>query len=144
MSTRAPRELSLRLPGGPGAVAAARHALDDFAGDMDGSLVSDARLLVSELVTNSVRHGEAARSGEVGFHVAVAAEVMRIEVSDAGAGFEPVARTVGQDEGSGWGLFLVEQLADRWGVERNGPTRVWFELGPGRALPGRSAGAAAA
>ena len=139
MRARAPRELSLRLPGGPEAVAAARHALEDFAGDMDGALVSDARLLVSELVTNSVRHGEGARSAEVGFRVAVAAEVMRIEVSDAGAGFEPSARVAGQDEASGWGLFLVEQLADRWGVERDRLTRVWLEidLAPG-ATPRRA------
>jgi anti-sigma regulatory factor (Ser/Thr protein kinase) len=52
-----------------------------------------------------------------------------VEVCDEGPGFEPIGRTAGQDDTSGWGLYLVDQMADRWGVAReDAATRVWFEL----------------
>jgi hypothetical protein len=60
-----------------------------------------------------------------------------VEVADAGQGFDhttaPRPRSVnGVVEPSGWGLFLVDQIADRWGaVQVEGETRVWFELSPG-------------
>jgi hypothetical protein len=49
-------------------------------------------------------------------------------VTDIGPGFQARPRRPDDDPGSGWGLFLVEQLSDRWGVELNGATQVWFEL----------------
>ena len=55
---------------------------------------------------------------------------MRVEVSDGGGGFEPHARTRPRDEPGGWGLHLVDSLADRWGVETGRRTRVWFEIEP--------------
>ena len=51
----------------------------------------------------------------------------RIEVSDTGAGFERPVDPEPLAE-SGWGMYLLEQIADRWGVERNGATCVWFEI----------------
>ena len=53
---------------------------------------------------------------------------LRAEVTDTGPGFAPRERDRDLDEPGGWGLVLVESIAKRWGVERDGGTRVWFEL----------------
>ena len=115
----------------------ARQVLDDVASDLDRPTLEDARLLLTELVTNSVRHGQ-------GEHVRVildrqADDVLRCEVVDDGHGFLPIARPRRGDQIGGWGLHLVEQMASSWGV-REGSTHVWFELGA-RPRPGLSAAA---
>jgi anti-sigma regulatory factor (Ser/Thr protein kinase) len=53
---------------------------------------------------------------------------VRAQVSDSGEGFAPGERTLAMDEPGGWGLVLVERVADSWGVDHNGRTSVWFEL----------------
>jgi anti-sigma regulatory factor (Ser/Thr protein kinase) len=119
-------DLSLRLHGGPEAAARARRALSKLRADIDPPLMETLRLLVTELVSNSVRH---ARSDTVVLKVLVGRSAVLTEVTDAGPGFDPAAtREPGTDE-SGWGLFLVERLAHRWGVNQSDDeTRVWFEL----------------
>ena len=117
--------ISIRLSGGPEAAARARRELSKLRGDLDPPLMETLRLLVTELVSNSVRH---ANSQTVVLKVLVGRSVVLTEVSDEGPGFDPAAEPRPDSE-SGWGLFLVERLAHRWGVTR-GPeaTRVWFEL----------------
>jgi anti-sigma regulatory factor (Ser/Thr protein kinase) len=90
--------------------------------------MADVRLLVSELVTNSVRHSGSGPPESVGLDVAVDSDTIRVEVRDPGSGFEPRARDVDRNRPGGWGLYLVDRLADRWGVVRNHFTRVWFEI----------------
>jgi anti-sigma regulatory factor (Ser/Thr protein kinase) len=103
---------------------------------VEPELLDDIRLLVSELVTNSVRHSGGTATGTVGLAVRVAPDRVRIEVTDPGAGFEPKAREPGQSQSSGWGLYLVDHLSDRWGVSRRGHTKVWFEMdGAARLQP---------
>jgi anti-sigma regulatory factor (Ser/Thr protein kinase) len=118
--------ISLRLRGGPEAGARARRALSKLRADIDPPLMETLRLLVTELVSNSVRH---AHSETVILKVLVGRAAVLTEVTDEGPGFDPTdAGTPGTDD-SGWGLFLVERLADRWGVSQDsGATRVWFEL----------------
>jgi anti-sigma regulatory factor (Ser/Thr protein kinase) len=118
--------ISLRLRGGPEAAARARRALSKLRADIDPPLMETLRLLVTELVSNSVRH---AHSETVVLKVVVARSAVLTEVTDEGPGFDPTdAGTPGTDD-SGWGLFLVERLADRWGVHQEPEvTRVWFEL----------------
>jgi anti-sigma regulatory factor (Ser/Thr protein kinase) len=113
----------------PEAAAEARNALDVIppAGFPAGRQ-SDVRLLVSELVTNAVRHGELAPGDVIRLVVDADADVLRVEVHDPGGGFVPVEPAPDPTRPSGWGLFLVAELADRWGVECDGTTRVWFEL----------------
>jgi anti-sigma regulatory factor (Ser/Thr protein kinase) len=102
----------------------ARNALRALNGSLDRELAEDVRLLVSELVTNSLRH---TGSAEIDLEVWSSDDVVRVAVSDRGTGFEvDGAPTPG--DASGWGLFMVDRLANRWGVETNGQTRVWFEL----------------
>ena len=92
---------------------------------LEGTLADDVALLVSELVTNSVRHA-GARSGEpIGLHVAAWPRRVRVEVSDPGGGFAPREPRPRADGASGWGLYLVDRLADRWGAADG---TVWFEM----------------
>jgi len=117
--------IDLELPSTASAPAQARGALDQIAGRITPQQMRDVRLLVSELVTNAVRH---AGSGGVRLIVAVTAGTLRIEVHDRGRGFELKAPPTDPLRASGWGLVLVEELADRWGVDHSPRTRVWFEM----------------
>ena len=121
-------QMRLRLPHGPHAVAAARRGLDSLKSNLGAQILNDMRLLVSELVTNSVRHADRNGSSVVDLEVDVTDTRVLVRVIDNGPGFEATARGPEDDPGSGWGLFLVEQISDRWGVELNGSTQVWFEL----------------
>jgi anti-sigma regulatory factor (Ser/Thr protein kinase) len=62
---------------------------------------------------------------------------VRVEVADPGAGFEPQPRDDEMNRPGGWGLYLVDRIADRWGVVRNRMNRVWFELDAGRTRSAR-------
>jgi len=113
----------------PGAAAAGegRHALDPLAGSIDTEALETLRLLVTELVTNSVRHS-GVRS-RIALDVDLDSDSVRVTVSDAGEGFMPPAKLEPDpDRRGGWGLCLVDQLADRWGVARGERTSVWFEM----------------
>jgi anti-sigma regulatory factor (Ser/Thr protein kinase) len=120
-------ELSIQLPASAESPALARRALASMAG-LDEELLQQAVLLVSELVTNSVRHGA---DGEIKLYARDDGKFLRIEVRDAGPGFtpRPGVRAAGALEPGGWGLLLVDRIADRWGVESDDGTSVWFELG---------------
>lgn len=127
-----PGAVSLDLEAGPEAAAWAREALYTVDDEVEEDLMADVRLLVSELVTNSVRHSGVAPPSSVGLDIAVDAETIRVEVRDPGSGFEPRPRDPNRTRPGGWGLYLVDRLADRWGVVRNHFTRVWFEIDRGR------------
>jgi PAS domain S-box-containing protein len=130
-----------RLRSEPAAAAEARRVIDEVLGShLDEASVDNARLLTTELITNAVVHGPKGRYADVRLRVLVRDAVVRIEVIDDGPGFSrPPRRT---DGAGGWGLFLVERVADRWGIEKGGPTTVWFELdraeGGREDLPARS------
>ena len=89
-------------------------------------VVMDAVLLSSELVTNSVRHGSRHSTDPIGLHLDLSAERLRVEVSDRGGGWDLVGAA--PSEHGGWGLVLVERVADRWSAVANDPSLVWFEL----------------
>jgi anti-sigma regulatory factor (Ser/Thr protein kinase) len=120
----------LRLRPGPQAAGEGRHALDRLEGAVDNAQLSELRLLVTELLTNSVRHG----GGEawITLEVDIYANAVRVVVTDHGPGFEqPNKPTPHLDRTGGWGLCLVDRLADRWGVDRGDQTAVWFEVDRG-------------
>jgi len=120
--------LERRLPVTPGAASEARHALDEVAADLSAGQLRDVRLLVSELVTNAVRHAELAAGDAIRLVVDAADHTLRVEVHDPGTGFVPSEPEPDPARASGWGLYLVAELADRWGVDSGEHTRVWFEL----------------
>jgi anti-sigma regulatory factor (Ser/Thr protein kinase) len=128
-------KISVELSAGPSAAGSARSVLGAFEQSIDPEVMDDVRLLVTELVTNSVRHSEAPGRDTVGLDVSVDERRIRVEVRDRGAGFEPRPRRPGQSKAGGWGLYLVERLTDRWGVLCNHITRVWFEIDRQRATP---------
>jgi anti-sigma regulatory factor (Ser/Thr protein kinase) len=109
-------EVKLRLSSGPDAVAAARRSLDELEPEVGTERLHDMRLLVSELVTNSVRHARGGEGEQLELEVSVSDETIHVCVTDRGPGFEAAARMPDDDPGSGWG------------VELNGTTQVWFEI----------------
>jgi anti-sigma regulatory factor (Ser/Thr protein kinase) len=118
-----------------GGLTAPRQART-LARELLGPLLGDRRrhdllVLVTEVVTNAVRHAGAGAGETVVLFLAAAEGVVRVEVCDDGPGFEPVVRTPGAD--GGFGIVLLSTLADRWGVSVDGGTCVWFELD--RAAP---------
>ena len=117
-----------QLPVAPEAAAEARHALDDVSAAIPDTRLRDVRLLVSELVTNAVRHANLADSDEILLVIEVGEGALRVEVHDPGGGFVPTAPAPDPARPSGWGLYLVAELADRWGVDSDESTLVWFEL----------------
>ena len=112
----------------PEAAAAARHALDDVGAAVPDAKLRDVRLLVSELVTNAVRHANLAPGDMILLVFEVADHAFRVEVHDPGGGFVPTSPAPDPARPSGWGLYLVAELADRWGVDSDDTTLVWFEL----------------
>jgi anti-sigma regulatory factor (Ser/Thr protein kinase) len=121
-------EVNLRLSPEPRAASVARHSLSSLAGVVDYATLEDVQLMISELVTNSLRHSGLDSQAHIEVRVKASLRGLRVEVRDPGPGFQARARQPGQDERSGWGLFLVERLANRWGVRRDRGTVVWFEL----------------
>jgi anti-sigma regulatory factor (Ser/Thr protein kinase) len=112
--------VSINLPRLPDSVGAARQLVNGHATSLGAQERQDAALMVSELVTNAVVHGVGAISLRI-----VEAEAVRVEVADEGN----VALAPSPEPGAhgGWGLRIVEQLADDWGI-LEGSTKVWFRL----------------
>jgi anti-sigma regulatory factor (Ser/Thr protein kinase) len=118
--------VNVSLTGGPEAAGQAREELRRMPLDLDETVHDNLRLLVTELVTNSVRH---TCTAAVKLMVLAAPHTVRVEVADRGPGFKPKAPRKPTEREGGWGLYLVDSLADRWGVlSVNGATHVWCEL----------------
>jgi two-component sensor histidine kinase len=113
--------ITVTLPRGPGAPRRARTLLREHAAALDPDRLDTAVLLISELVTNAVLHG----TGEIRLIIDVNGGDARFAVADEGDR-APIVRDAPGPEG-GWGLRLVGQLANRWGV-LDGRTQVWFEI----------------
>ncbi len=126
--------VELTLTGGPETAVKARRALRALGEAIPERLYDDLSLLVNELVTNSIRHAKLGADGWIKVYAAVSSGVVRAEVTDSGVGFSPaIAQPALMDVG-GRGLFLLEELADRWGVSQDGQTRAWFEIDLARYL----------
>lgn len=109
------------------APAAARRALDALQTEIYPDALERARLVLSELVTNSIRHAAPIHGGRVDVGIWLSPHLIRIEVRDFGTGFDPSRRAPRQDTG-GWGLDIVDQLAQDWGVTSGEGTLVWCDL----------------
>lgn len=117
--------LVLDLPSDVSAPGVARRALQRLALNSDQR--QTATLLTSELVTNAVLHARAS-AGVVRVQATVENGHLRLTVSDSGAGFALPLAPRATDQPGGYGLALVQHLADRWGVENGEQNAVWFEL----------------
>ena len=124
-------ELSLELPASVESARAARRAVDKLRFDQHVEAVFNLRLLITEIVGNSVRHAGLSSADTIILEIQIGSAQIRVQVTDRGPGFtRPVFD--GPPSGTGGrGLCLVDALADRWGA---GPTPghdgwlVWFEL----------------
>jgi anti-sigma regulatory factor (Ser/Thr protein kinase) len=117
--------LDARAPG------AARIVVAECLRDrVEASVLERARLVVSELVTNGVRHGGASAPGVVVVRVGLTETMVRVEVEDRGRAGAIAPRSPDLEGGGGFGLNVVQALSERWGLERvaAGGTRVWAQL----------------
>jgi anti-sigma regulatory factor (Ser/Thr protein kinase) len=113
------------LPPHPGSIVLARRAVEALP--LEPARTGEVKLIVSELVTNSIEHGELGAHDRIELRALVdPSGALHMEVRDPGPGPRPGAR-----QGMGW--RILERMADRWGVDRTGGlARVWFELDPSR------------
>ncbi len=115
-------EVTLRVESNERAPSASRSHLDSLRLELEPRF-DDVVLLVSELVTNSVRHSE---SSDIAISVIANNGKVRVEVTDDGPGFN-----TGDPRGDGMGLEIVEKLADRWGLKNENGFTVWAEMTQG-------------
>lgn len=128
------RALQLELEPSPDAPAEARAAIAEFAEThgIDTNTLATIILLVSELVTNAVVHPEPQVTADIRMHARLTGPMIRVEITDQGSGFTPRPRDSSQMSG-GYGLYLLNKAATKWGVEPSHGTTVWFEI-PARAI----------
>lgn len=123
------KRLRIAIAGGSRAPERARSWIESAASWLPAELESTLLLLTCELVNNAVRHGGAEEDQVIELELSsLDASRVRVQVSDPGVGFEHTPRDAPLDEEGGWGLVLIESMAENWGVERDAGTRVWFEL----------------
>jgi anti-sigma regulatory factor (Ser/Thr protein kinase) len=124
-----PHSLELQLQRDVRAPALARTAVSQQLAQLgiDGTVGQTAILLVSEVVSNAVRHSNGPAEAEITLTSTVDDGSLRVAVTDAGSGFTPRPRDPDK-AGEGYGLHLLEKAARNWGVESDGATTVWFEL----------------
>ena len=118
------KSFSFRFPRDPKTVRSARGALAGMNDGLPPARLYDASLCLAELVSNAVRHPREA--GDVDLTIAMAEDRLRVEVADPGHGFE--IEPPGNGREGGWGLQIVDRLADGWGIEAGERTVVWFEI----------------
>jgi anti-sigma regulatory factor (Ser/Thr protein kinase) len=118
------------IAGGDNAPHAAREALETIVnGHLSEEALDDARLMVSEMAANSVRHGGATDGLTLEMSVALLPSVLRVEVADPVGGFQPPEAPLDPSTTERRrGLALIGLLATRWGVRTSSPGKVWFEL----------------
>ena len=122
------RTIQLRLAPSSLAPATARGALARLGETVEAETLESTALLVSELVTNAVRHAGLRDGDWIELWVNASPERVSVRVTDPGHGIARPPSLPRPERLSGWGLFLVGEIADRWGIERTEDTRVWFEI----------------
>jgi hypothetical protein len=113
----------IHLSGGRDAVPGARAAVDLLTVEIFDELgCEDIRLMVSELVGNSVRHGGAVGGADdIELTVLVSESMLRVECSDPAAGFDIPSSA------AGYGLEIINALASAWGAHYGPLGSTWFE-----------------
>jgi anti-sigma regulatory factor (Ser/Thr protein kinase) len=120
------QELDMTLPPRPESVGEARHALSDVLDGLDERIQDGVTVIVSELVTNAIKHGP---DRPIALRIWRDGEAIRGEIEDEGHGRLEIWRESDRGPEGGYGLPIVEAMSDRWGVS-DGNTCVWFELVP--------------
>lgn len=106
------------LPAHPVSVAVARGLLRGLRVHVDAERLERLELIVSEAVTNAVRHGSPRPQDRVGVEVLVAARSVTCHVDDCGHAFTPPTTAPALDRIGGFGLHIIAELAGSWSLER--------------------------
>jgi len=120
MATSVAATVTMRLPWEPASVSQARRRLQDWLSDQGGSVdsVEDARIVVSELVANSVRHAQPLADGTIIVEWRLAEPWIELSVTDGGSDTKPRNVHAPPSAPAGRGMAIVEVLAHRWWSER--------------------------
>jgi len=121
--------LELSVPPSLSALEEVRRSFDAFRLPQD--IRDDAQLLVTELVSNSIRHAGLQADERIRIWAGWSGRRLKVVVRDRDQGRPArVAGSIRPAPGaeSGWGLFIVNQLASRWGAIHDGGAGYWFEL----------------
>ncbi len=110
----------------PTAPGEARRSLVPLDRVIPSDRLDDLRIMVSELVTNSVVHSGLKGGEPISLLVKVLPERVRVEVADSGRRFLDISKRRRKHHGRG--LMIIDRLADRWGTERGRQTKVWAEI----------------
>ncbi len=131
--------VELRLGVDVHAPEAARGVLVSTLRDrVPASVLEDAQLTASELITNSVLHSGAPPDAALLIRVRLSSTVLRLEVEDPGRGATIALHAPDVERCGGFGLNIVETLSEDWGVERTaGGTRVWAQLALATSVPSK-------
>jgi anti-sigma regulatory factor (Ser/Thr protein kinase) len=120
-------KLDVRLPVSVRAPGIARQEVRRLASGLEEQLQENLVLLVSELVSNSVVHARHA-TDSIQLKAWVVETAVRVSVADSGPGFAPRVVVPEPDEEGHRGLWLIDMLADTWGISVDGTTSSWFEM----------------
>jgi two-component sensor histidine kinase len=104
--------------------------VNSLADRLPGDVVDELELLVTELVTNSIRHASFDSGESVSIRVARPdSDRVVVSVCDPGGATLPHrSDLIDLEQTGGRGLLLVDLMAERWGVQSGSKTCVWFEL----------------
>jgi anti-sigma regulatory factor (Ser/Thr protein kinase) len=129
MVTKDAKIVSFMVPGGARAPGVARRSALSSKAGLPGVIRYRVALLLSELVTNAIQHGGAGPQDSIQIRLASTASRVRVEVYDPGPR-GPAPRDRLEDDHGGYGLLMVDRLADGWGRDQTdtGGSLAWFEL----------------
>ena len=118
--------LEFEIAGGTHAPAVARQVILGLGTELEPDRLNQVRLLVTELVTNCVRHAGIGRDTTVTVSLELGESTLHVAVSNPGAAFDPPDAPPDDDAEGGRGLVLVDRLSERWGIDDVHEARVWF------------------
>jgi anti-sigma regulatory factor (Ser/Thr protein kinase) len=110
------------------AVVARRLVEEQLAPLLPPARARELRLLTTELVTNALRHSPPLPDGTIGLHLERDDQSIRVAVSDGGTHLDPDALTFDTADDGEFGMYLIDQVADRWGFSLDGVKGVWFGM----------------
>lgn len=124
METSVETTISLRLPFARASVAVARRTLKDWLREQGGSTesVEDARVVISEMVANSVRHARPLADGNIIVVATLEDRAVRVSVTDGGGSTRPRNVHAPSSALAGRGMAIIDVLSERWWIERT-PSR---------------------
>lgn len=129
------------LPHAPASVSGVRKRLcaELLASGVYEEIADDAAVIISELISNALRHARPLPSGDIRVSWSHEGDLIQLAVSDGGSMTEPRRTRAALSSLGGRGLSIVETLSDGWGVSHDDDsTTVWANLRAGRPANGHA------